>query len=105
MTSKQPQSELVLIHVVTVNYLPLLYDAYNQFGHLIFSSVSLTPYCIHLWLGHLGSGYHTDALAHPKPMSNIKKFNFLQTSLFVWVAKLPFRGSRVSTCVRGCVCA
>ena len=54
MLSKRPQSELVLIHVVTLNYFPLLDDAYNQFGHLLFSSVSLTPYCSHPWLGRLG---------------------------------------------------
>ena len=79
MPSKRPQSELVLIHVVTLNYFPLLDDAYNQFGHLLFSSVSLTPYCILPWVGRLGSDDHTDVPAYRILSCNCKKICFFQS--------------------------
>ena len=56
MLSKRPQSELVLIHVVTLNYFPLQDDAYNHFRHRILSNVTPTPYRRHLYLGRLGPG-------------------------------------------------
>ena len=56
MLSKRSQSELVLIHVVTLNYYPLLDDAYNHFRHRIFSNVTPTPYRRHPYLGRLGPG-------------------------------------------------
>ena len=82
MLSKRPQSELVLIHVVTLNYFPLLDDAYNHFRHRIFSNVTPTPYRTHPYLGRLGPGYHWDETTHPKPNSKNKKHAFF-ASLFV----------------------
>jgi hypothetical protein len=93
MPMKRPQSELVLIHVVTINYFPPIDDAYYQFHHRIFSSVSLTP-CRHPLLGRPGPGYHRDATTHPKQVSKSKNMHFLQTCLLVWLATQPFWGAR-----------
>src|SRR5664279_5382150 len=73
---KTTQSELVLTRVDSINQFPI-YDKFClQFVHRFFSSVSLTPYCIHPGGARLGPEDHTDVPAHRISSCNCKSFLF-----------------------------
>src|SRR5664279_3333240 len=82
---KPPQSEHVIIRLVSLSEFPRYDHSFHQFVPHFFSSLSLTHYCSYPWLWLLRPDDQTDIRHHQIPNCNCPNFCF-----FILYALLEF---------------